>query len=245
MNPRCHNRWAYLSIKLRLCLWCEERDYFEAPAAEELIRPVRVILYAAVRRTWSQMLSDPVCGSNKVGIRCTFKLPGRMPSRDDFIWCCLGTRKCRDWLLTKASTIKNITYSHTHSSDLYNEWLINPFRLSHILFWPHWAALWSVEYQPSMSTGSTLMRTESQTQWRHYYNSWGLLFLILLVFCLPFRIWHCWVEMWFETRDLNLLITLSRHWYFSYGKKAGNETILFTALNILFNLGMTQMLQSF
>lgn len=76
----------------------------------------------------------------------------------------------------------------THSSDLYNEWLINPFRLSHILFWPHWAALWSVEYQPSMSTGSTLMRTESQTQWRHYYNSWGLLFLILLVFCLPFRI---------------------------------------------------------
>lgn len=188
MNPRCHNRWAYLSIKLRLCLWCEERDYFEAPAAEELIRPVRVILYAAVRRTWSQMLSDPVCGSNKVGIRCTFKLPGRMPSRDDFIWCCLGRRKCWDWLLTKASTIKNITYSHTHSSDLYNEWLINPFRLSHILFWPHWAALWSVEYQPSMSTGSTLMRTESQTQWRHYYNSWGLLFLILLVFCLPFRI---------------------------------------------------------
>ena len=69
------------------------------------------------------MLSDPVCGSNKVGIRCTFKLPGRMPSRDDFIWCCLGRRKCLDWLLTPSKT--SCTATHTAPICIMSDWSIH------------------------------------------------------------------------------------------------------------------------
>lgn len=62
---------------------------------EEVDQMGKVILYAAGWRTWSQMLSDPVCGSNKMGIRCNFELPWRMPSRYASIWCCLRHRTCR------------------------------------------------------------------------------------------------------------------------------------------------------
>lgn len=80
------------------------------------------------------MFSDAVCSSgNKVGIRYTFKLPWRMPSRDVFIWCCVWCWKCQYCHKLTLSPIRNITYSCTHCSDLCNEQLINPFRLSYIL----------------------------------------------------------------------------------------------------------------
>lgn len=180
----CPNRWAHQHQLGALLVRWRGEIFSQAPTVEEVSQTGEVILYAAGWRTWSQMLSDPVCGGNKMGIRCTFKLPWRMPSRDVFISCCLGRRKCRDFHWPKHSPIENITYSHSHSSELCNEQLINPFKLSHILSQPHWAALWCVEYQPSMSTGSTLMRSEKtdwmealqQVLWPIILNSAGILF---------------------------------------------------------------------
>lgn len=63
---------------------------------------------------------------NKVGIRCTFKLPWRMPWRYVFIGCCLRQQRGRDWHWPKHfSHQRHYTNSARRNSDLCNEQLIN------------------------------------------------------------------------------------------------------------------------
>lgn len=99
----CHKRWAYHCINWggALLVTLREVIFSQTCTVDEVDPTGEVILYAAGWRTWSQISSDPVCGSNKVGIRCTFKLPWMMPSREVFIRCSLGRRKMPGLPLTK------------------------------------------------------------------------------------------------------------------------------------------------
>lgn len=191
----CHNRWAYCSINWGLCLWDEEGGYFHRnPLERRSIRLVEVILYAADGgprvRCWVILCVAVIRWELDALLNCLGACLQGMSSYDA-AW---GAENA--WTATNRSTLPSKTLpTATDTAPICVEQLINPFRLSHILFQPHWAAPWSVEYQPSMSTGSTLMRSEKtdlmealpQFLWPVSLNSAGVLFafrsVIVLLGC--------------------------------------------------------------
>lgn len=129
-----------------------------------------------------------------------------MPSRDVFIWCCVWCWKCQNCHKLMLSPIRNITYSCTRCSDLCNEQLINPFRLSYVL------SLGSLVCSVMCGISTThVNRKDFNEVWkavlnrRDYNNSGDLLDFNCGGILLVFRRSHVWLDMRFETRDLNLL----------------------------------------
>ena len=134
-----YNRWARHWISSGFCQGGEWGQYFHRhPQQKRSIRLVKWYYKQLAGRLSQWFFSNAVLGSNKTRIRCTFKLPRRMPSRGVLISCCLWAENivCH-W---PKRFPRNITYSTAAALIcVMSNWSIH----SHldVLSWPQWAVL--------------------------------------------------------------------------------------------------------